>query len=157
MTDKKPADGGRGLQPVPREGLIPLGELEVASDDGGSTRRDTIWREASGGGYRTFKPVPSGWMLRSLSEFMARMFDPAGLASPPSSALSGVLTEGLRRFDVMTRRSAVGLFFRRVLESWRVCDFATPLIEAGFDVSIDAFCDRTLTPRNLLLNAIAPA
>ena len=30
-------DGRRGEQPVAGEGLIPLGEVEVAGDDGGST------------------------------------------------------------------------------------------------------------------------
>ncbi|QSI75493.1 methyltransferase [Niveibacterium microcysteis] len=114
------------------------------------------WREASGGGYQTFKPVPSAWMLQPFSEFMARICDREGLASPPSSALSGLLKEGQRRFDVMMRRSAVRLAFRRVMELWLVCDLATPLIDAGFRVSIDAFCDRMLTPRNLLLNATAP-
>jgi len=139
----------------------------VTAPDRGVRERDratqwklafVAWREAtSGGGYRTFKPVPSAWMLQPFSEFMSRLCDREGLISPPLSAHANLIAEGERRFAVMMRRSAVRLAFRRVLELWLVCDLAEPLIEAGFDVSLGAFCDRTLTPRNLLLTALAPS
>lgn len=115
------------------------------------------WREAlTGADYQTFKPVPSAWMLQPFAEFMSRICDREGVPRPPSSALAGLLADGERRFDVMMRRSVVRLAFRRMLELWLVCDLATPLLDAGFDVSIDAFCDGKLTPRNLMLKAIVP-
>ena len=43
--------------------------------------------------------------------------------------------------------------FRRVLELWLVLDRALALEEAGFHVELRRFCDKTITPRNLLILA----
>ena len=50
-----------------------------------------------------------------------------------------------------------GLRFRRALEVWLVMDLALGLEEAGFEVAVGTFCDRALTPRNLMVLAERPA
>jgi hypothetical protein len=45
--------------------------------------------------------------------------------------------------------------YRRPLELWLVLDRALYLAEAGRSVSVEAFCERTVTPRNLLIRSSA--
>lgn len=52
-------DGGRGEQAVAGEGLIPLGEVEIAGDDGGSllvTLGDQVVQIFVGGRAQRFQP-----------------------------------------------------------------------------------------------------
>jgi hypothetical protein len=51
------------------------------------------------------------------------------------------------------RLSIVRHAFRRPLEIWLVLDLACYLEQQGYSVSIGSFCDRQLTPRNLLISA----
>jgi hypothetical protein len=58
----QPIDGGRSEQPVAREGLVPLGEVEVAGDDGGGllvALGDQSCRSSSAGARRGFRPKSS--------------------------------------------------------------------------------------------------
>lgn len=53
----QPVDGGLGQQPVTGEGLVPLGEVEVAGYDGGSTLvalGDEVVQILVGGGTKGF-------------------------------------------------------------------------------------------------------
>ena len=42
---------------------------------------------------------------------------------------------------------------RRALELWLVLDRALYLGEHGYSVSVGTFCERRLTPRNLMIRA----
>ncbi|MDX1400121.1 MAG: methyltransferase, partial [Oceanospirillum sp.] len=44
-------------------------------------------------------------------------------------------------------------FFRRLLEIWLVADRGLALQEAGFHVELHQFCDKSVSPRNLLIRA----
>jgi hypothetical protein len=43
--------------------------------------------------------------------------------------------------------------FRRALELWLALDRALYLAECGYSVTVGTFCDRRLTPRNLMIRA----
>ena len=43
--------------------------------------------------------------------------------------------------------------FRRALEIWLVLDRGLYLQQAGYDVSLSEFCEKQLTPRNVLIQA----
>lgn len=60
---------------------------------------------------------------------------------------------GLLRFWQMERVSLVQEGFRRLLELWLVLDKALYLQESGYQVSVSEFCERQVTPRNLVVNA----
>ncbi|KQB02772.1 methyltransferase [Vibrio metoecus] len=60
---------------------------------------------------------------------------------------------GYQRFWQMERISLVQDGFRRLLELWLVLDKALYLQENGYEVSLSEFCDRKVTPRNLVVNA----
>jgi hypothetical protein len=63
------------------------------------------------------------------------------------------LAVGRRRFRQVRRHELLRHLFRRPLELWLVLDYAVFLEEQGYRVRLGTFCERTLTPRNLLLDA----
>jgi hypothetical protein len=65
------------------------------------------------------------------------------------------MAAGAERAARVRRRNLLRLAFGRVLELRIVLDRALWLAEQGFAVSLATFCDRAVTPRNLLLSARA--
>ncbi len=61
---------------------------------------------------------------------------------------------GATRLQEVRRYELVRHLFRRPLELWLVLDYALALEEAGYRVRVGTFCERSLTPRNLLVDAI---
>ncbi len=43
--------------------------------------------------------------------------------------------------------------FRRPLEMWLVLDRVCYLEQSNYDVSLGTFCDKPVTPRNILIHA----
>ena len=64
------------------------------------------------------------------------------------------LSFGEHRLAQVRRHDLVRHLFRRPLELWMVFDYAIFLEEQGYRVKLGQFCDRSLTPRNLLLDAV---
>lgn len=64
------------------------------------------------------------------------------------------LDAGRQRFRQVRRHELLRHLFRRPLELWLVLDYAVFLEEQGYRVRLGTFCDRLLTPRNLLLDAV---
>lgn len=64
------------------------------------------------------------------------------------------LDAGRYRFGQVRRHELLRHLFRRPLELWLVLDYAVFLEEQGYRVRLGTFCDRSLTPRNLLLDAV---
>lgn len=60
---------------------------------------------------------------------------------------------GCRRLQRVRRFELLRHLFRRPLELWLVLDYALYLEEQGYRVRLGTFCERQLTPRNLLLDA----
>ncbi|MDX1757771.1 MAG: methyltransferase [Marinobacter sp.] len=76
-----------------------------------------------------------------------------GLALPAGVDFDHWQGHGERRHREVRRRELVRHLFRRPLELWLVLDYALYLEEQGFEVRLGTFCERALTPRNLLLDA----
>lgn len=62
-------------------------------------------------------------------------------------------TYGKQRLEDVKRYELLRHLFRRPLEIWLALDYQNFLIEAGYQVKLGTFCERALTPRNLLLDA----
>ncbi|MBW7471450.1 methyltransferase [Marinobacter sp. F4218] len=77
-----------------------------------------------------------------------------GLVLPATTDFEHWSRVGDRRYSQVRRHELVRHLFRRPLELWMVLDYAIFLEEQGYRVRLGAFCDRTLTPRNLLLDAV---
>lgn len=115
---------------------------------------DLFRREISDDGYRSFKPVPAAWFRASFVEFLQQMAQREGLSSEAAGRLAGRLEEqGWQRQREVMRLSIVRHAFRRALEVWLVLDMAAYLEKNGYAAEIGTFCERRLTPRNLLISA----
>lgn len=66
------------------------------------------------------------------------------------------LEQGATRVRQIRRMELVQHLFRRPLELWLVLDRSIALEEAGFHVELTEFCDKQLTPRNILIKAHRP-
>lgn len=64
--------------------------------------------------------------------------------------------QGERRFGQVERMELVRQLFRRPLEMWLVYDRACFMEEAGYQVSVGTFCDKPVTPRNIMIHAEHP-
>lgn len=114
---------------------------------------DAYRRSCSDGAYRTFKPVPEHWMRDGFSGFMAHMLQREGLPSIDDAHVAHFEQLGWQRQREVTRLSVVRHAFRRPLEIWLALDLAVYLEERGYSARLGSFCERALTPRNLLISA----
>lgn len=126
--------------------------------------REMAWKLAfeelrgrlEGTNYRSFKPVPAACFRAGFSEFLEFMAVREGLVVRPEqlAVWAGELEVAgwLRQAEVM-RFSVVRHAFRRALELWLVSDLAAYLEGQGYAVRVGEFCERRLTPRNLLISA----
>lgn len=112
------------------------------------------WRRRQGdGAYRNFRPVPAAWMRGGFAEFMALMTGREQLPAPGAHWLAELEQRGWERQREVMRLSIVRHAFRRPLEVWLALDLAVSLENDGYSVSLGRFCERRLTPRNLLISA----
>jgi hypothetical protein len=72
-------------------------------------------------------------------------------------AFDAWLEAGAARLERVRRYELVRHLFRRPLELWLVLDYAIFLEEQGYQVRLGQFCARSLTPRNLMIDAVKPA
>lgn len=103
--------------------------------------------------YRPFKPVPAAWFRGSFADFLGAMLAREGMPATPSSQLGEFEYTGWQRQREVMRHSVVRHAFRQAIEAWLVLDLALYLEGQGYGATIGRFCDRRLTPRNLLLSA----
>ena len=114
-----------------------------------------LWRREVEGvdEYRSFKPVPAAWMRGCFHDFMAPMTQRERLAMPSAQQLDALERQGWQRQREVMRLSIVRQAFRRPLEIWLALDLAVRLKNDGYAVTLGRFCERRLTPRNLLISA----
>lgn len=123
--------------------------------------RDQAWKlgfvalrnALQGEAIRPFKPVPGAWQGGSFADYCRLLAGREGLALPDTVDWAHWEAAGERRRGEVRRLELVRHAFRRALEVWLVMDLALGLEEAGFEVAVGTFCDRALTPRNLMVLA----
>jgi hypothetical protein len=113
------------------------------------------WRRLESGvdEYLNFRPVPARWARGSFAEFMALMCARERIAAPAAQRMEMLERRGWERQREVMRLSIVRHAFRRPLEVWLVLDLAVRLENDGYAVDLGQFCERRLTPRNLLISA----
>jgi hypothetical protein len=113
------------------------------------------WRRMSSpaGAYQTFKPVPAAWFRGGFADFLARMAAREGMPLPDAGLAESLESSGWHRQREVMRLSIVRHAFRRALEVWLALDLAMYLAGQGYAVDLGSFCERRVTPRNLLISA----
>jgi hypothetical protein len=102
---------------------------------------------------RPFRPVPPTWLTGEFSDYGRFLAEREGLPLPAQVDWAHWQAVGEQRRGEVRRLELIRHAFRRGLEMWLVLDVALGLEEAGFSVRVGTFCDRALTPRNLLVLA----
>lgn len=115
---------------------------------------DGLQREIRG--VDEYLPVPSnpGWVTRGdFEQFCRWAAEKKQLTLPEDVDFAAWADHGARRLAQVRRHDVVRHLFRRPLELWLVLDYARFLEEQGYQVQLGTFCDRDLTPRNILIDA----
>ncbi|MFY8273877.1 methyltransferase [Pseudoalteromonas sp. SSDWG2] len=103
-----------------------------------------------------YTPVPSvGKQVFSgeFADFCQWAAQQKGLALPQALNYEHYLALGCQRKRMTDRIELVRHLFRRAIEVWLVLDRALYLQQAHYDVDIFEFCEPSLTPRNILIDA----
>ncbi|MFN3014922.1 methyltransferase [Vibrio coralliilyticus] len=109
------------------------------------------------GGHQDYIPVPSvkkSLLADGFGAFCQWAADQKQLDLPTNVSFAEFEAKGEQRYWKMERLSLVQQQFRRSLEMWLVLDKALYLAEHGYQVSVEAFCAKKITPRNILIQAI---
>ncbi|WP_136246960.1 methyltransferase [Halomonas borealis] len=116
---------------------------------------DRLQREVRG--HDEYLPVPSlayGRLPADFAGFCRWAAERKAVALPADVDWLAWEAEGWRRQAEVTRLELVRHLYRRPLEVWLALDRAWRLVEAGQRVRLGTFCDRELTPRNLLIETL---
>jgi len=101
--------------------------------------------------YHPFKPVPKSWLDCSFEGYCCKLAEREKLPLPDKMDWKRYeAIGGLRHFEVV-RLQLLRHCFKRVLELWLIMDMAVYLQANGYSVNVHTFCDRELTPRNILI------
>ena len=93
----------------------------------------------------------------SFKAFCAWAADKKSLELPQGIDYESFLLKGKMRKKVTDRIELVRHVFRRAIEVWLVLDRALYLQQQGYQVSVTTFCEKQLTPRNILIQASLPS
>ncbi|MDL0430950.1 methyltransferase [Marinobacter sp. TBZ242] len=127
------------------------------------TRQISRWRLGFDGlqrqlrGVDAYLPVPShppALLKGDFAGFCRWAANKKGLELPGGTDFDHWEGHGQWRLQEVYRHELVRHLFRRPLELWLVLDYALFLEEQGYDVRVGTFCERQLTPRNLLIDAV---
>ncbi|WP_165724892.1 methyltransferase [Pseudoalteromonas sp. SA25] len=89
----------------------------------------------------------------SFKSFCAWAADKKAINLPQGTDYNKYLDIGVARKKITDRVELVRHVFRRAIEVWLVLDRALYLQQQGYQVSVKTFCEKQLTPRNILILA----
>lgn len=108
-------------------------------------------------GVNEYLPVPNmqkSLLTGSFEAFCEWAAERKGITLPAGMDLAAFLAQGEARYGDVARMELVRHLFRRPLEIWLVLDRALFLQEHGYRVEVGEFCDKPMTPRNVLIRAV---
>lgn len=142
---------------------LPLQET-VTAGEGDRRRREQelLWRlsfdewQREVRGVDEYLPAPTlprSYLSGTFLEFCQAVAEHHQIDWPLKGDTEHWLQKGRKRLQLVQRMELVAHLFRRPLEIWLVLDRVLFLEEAGAEVSLQEFCERALTPRNILIHA----
>ena len=115
---------------------------------------DRLYRDLSDEHYyHPIKSVEKVWLQLGFAGFCHTLAAREGFAIGAKIDWSHYEALGWQLRHEVMRLNLVRYSLRRPLELWLVLDMACYLNEQGYRVELGSFCDRQITPRNLLLSA----
>lgn len=128
------------------------------------TRLRSAWRLGFDEMQRTLRKVdeylavpsePAHLLQEGFPEFCQWAAQNRGIELPEDPDYETWEARGWVRYREVRRFELIRHLFRRPLELWMILDYALFLEESGYQVRLSEFCERQLTPRNLLLDAVS--
>ncbi|CAM4064736.1 methyltransferase [Pseudoalteromonas byunsanensis] len=117
---------------------------------------DALRRDITGVSHYVSVPsVNKAIFSGEFSHFCLWAAEQKGITLPQQCDYEAYLVQGQQRKKMTDRIELVRHAFRRAIEIWLVLDRALYLHASGYDVSLYEFCDKQLTPRNILIQAMA--
>lgn len=116
-----------------------------------------VWRRQQGLGYQPLRSVGKHWFSGDLTDFLAFAGAEHQLAPPDVGRVPVLLQQAEQALLQQRQLELVQHLFRRPLELWLVADLALYLQQQGYQVQLSELCAASLTPRNLLLQAVKTA
>jgi hypothetical protein len=115
---------------------------------------DHLRAEASGeAAYASLPSVSDSWLRDGFETFCRRMAARFAVPLPRAPDWQHAERIGRERTGRARRLGLVRAAFRRPLEVWLALDRAVWLADGGFAVEVGTFCERAITPRNVLVSA----
>lgn len=115
---------------------------------------DTLQRQLRGvDHYLPLPPLPDGIFAGSFADFCHHAAGLKSIELPHKVDWQRFEQQGWQRQWRVSRMELPRHGFRRALELWLVLDRALYLEQRGYKVTVGTFCERHLTPRNLLIRA----
>ncbi|HEY9035710.1 MAG TPA: methyltransferase [Pseudomonadales bacterium] len=103
--------------------------------------------------YLPVPSIPDRYFQGNFGDFCRHAAALKALPLPTDIDWPGFEQRGWQRQREVARMELPRHAFRRVLELWLVLDRALYLSECGYRVTLGTFCDRAITPRNILVCA----
>jgi hypothetical protein len=104
-------------------------------------------------GYLSVPSAKKAFFSGEFKDFCLWAADKKGIQLPVEIDYDHYLTLGKKRRQITQRIELVRHGFRRLIELWLVLDRVLYLEQYGYDVSISEFCQKNITPRNILIEA----
>ena len=115
---------------------------------------DTLQRELRGeDSYLPTPSLPHRVLQQGFPGVCRLLADHKGLSLPARVDWEHFLRRGEQRLARAQRLQLVRHAFRRAIEVWLVLDLVLRLAERGFIPSLTTFCERSISPRNLVIQA----
>lgn len=115
---------------------------------------DVLQREVRGvDEYLPTPSLPLSALQQGFESICRTLADSKGITLPGDIQFADYAAHGEQRVRDVAAMDLPRLLFRRALELWLVLDRALLLHESGYAVRVGEFCERALTPRNLLIQA----
>lgn len=97
--------------------------------------------------------APAAWLRTDFRHYCEQLAALKALRLPATWDVAHYEQAGWARQREVAALELLRHAFRRPLELWLALDRALALEEAGFEVSLGEFCERRLTPRNIMIHA----
>ncbi len=142
--------------------FVALAEVVVSKQQRDRRRReqayrlafDLLVREASGqDSYHPLGQIPARWLAGPFEKFARAVAREHNFPLPNNWNPQSAEAAGWDRLVVVNALGIVRGLFRRTLESWLILDRNFFLQENEYQTTVGRFCDRQITPRNLMIIA----
>jgi len=115
---------------------------------------DQLRRDVSGSDeYQPVKPIDKRWLNLDFAGFCLALAERDDVPLPDEIDWKHYEAVGWQRQCETMRLSLVRHAFRRAIELWLVLDLVNYLVSHGYEVRVGTFCERGVTPRNILVSA----